>query len=36
MVLDAIRSGRRYVFTHAETEHVVAARHDAVAAGFAG
>ncbi len=36
MVLDAIRSGRRYVFTHAETEHVVAARNDAVAAAFAG
>jgi short-subunit dehydrogenase len=34
MVVDAIRSGRRYVFTHPETQPLVTARSDAVAAAF--
>jgi NAD(P)-dependent dehydrogenase (short-subunit alcohol dehydrogenase family) len=34
MVVDAIRSGRRYVFTHPETRQMVSARSDAVAAAF--
>jgi NAD(P)-dependent dehydrogenase (short-subunit alcohol dehydrogenase family) len=36
MVVDAIRSGRRYVFTHPETRPMVTARGDAVAAAFTG
>ena len=35
MVVDAIRSGRLYVFTHPETEQVVAQRSAALAAAFA-
>jgi NAD(P)-dependent dehydrogenase (short-subunit alcohol dehydrogenase family) len=36
MVVDAIRSGRRYVFTHPETQHMVTARSEAVVAAFTG
>ena len=35
MVVDAIRSGRRYVFTHPETQPWVTQRSDAIAAAFA-
>jgi short-subunit dehydrogenase len=34
MVVDAIRSGRRYVFTHPETQKWVTGRSDAIAAAF--
>ena len=34
MVVDAIRAGRLYVFTHPETEKVVAERNATLAAAF--
>ena len=34
MVLDAIRTGRRYVFTHPETQGAVTARADAITGAF--
>jgi hypothetical protein len=36
MVLDAMRTGRRSVFTHPETQQWVTERRDAIAAGFSG
>jgi hypothetical protein len=34
MVVDAIRTGRRYVFTHPETRKWVAERSDAILAAL--